>query len=89
MIRGDEQIEGFNYNETFAPIVKMTNMRRFLAVIVAKGWHLHQMDVTNAFLLGDLNEEPYMAMPPFFHTSNPNKACQLRKSLYGLRQTPR
>ena len=81
MIRGDEQVEGFDYNETFAPVAKMTSVKTFLAV-AAKRWHLHQIDVNNAFLHRDLNEEVYMIMPPGFRTSNPNKVCRLRKSLY-------
>ena len=85
---GDEQIKGFDDNETFAPVAKMTGGRIFLSVAATKGWELHQMDVNNAFLHGDLDEEVYMTMPQGFRASNPNKVCRLCKSLYGLKQAP-
>ena len=89
VILGNNQIEGIDYNETFAPVAKMVTVRTFLSVAAAKGWELHQMDVHNAFLHGDLEEEVYMKMPPGFSTQQPGKVCRLRKSLYGLRQAPR
>jgi len=89
VIRGDHQIAGFDVNETFAPVAKMTSVRIFLSVAVAKGWELHQMDVNNAFLHGDMNEEVYITVPPGFMVVSPNKVCRLRKSLYELRQAPR
>lgn len=51
---------------------------------VAKGWELHQIDVHNAFLHGDLAEEVYMKVPLVFHSFHPNQVCHRKKSLYGL-----
>ena len=84
MILGNKQVEGIDYNETFAPIATMVIVRTFLAFAAAKGWELHQMDVHNAFLHGELDEKVYMQMSPGFASPTPGKVYRLRKSLYSL-----
>ncbi|KAG7578454.1 Retrotransposon gag domain [Arabidopsis thaliana x Arabidopsis arenosa] len=86
---GNRQVEGLDFDETFAHVVKMTTIREFLKIAAVKRWEVHQMDVHNAFLHGDLEEEVYMRLPLGFVSQDKSKVCRLKKSLYGLRQAPR
>jgi hypothetical protein len=88
--KGFTQSYGIDYQETFAPVAKLNTVRILLSLASNLDWPLYQMDVKNAFLNGDLEEEVYMDIPPGFETSeNANKVCKLKKSLYGLKQSPR
>jgi len=85
---GNHQVDGEDYHETFAPVAKLVTIRTLLTLAATKGWGLHQMDVYNAFLHGDLHEDIYMKLPLGFHTTLTNVVHKLKKSLYGLCQAP-
>ena len=88
--KGFKQEDGFDYDETFSPVIKITTVRILLSLAISQRWLIHQLDVSNAFLHGELQETIFMEQPPgFVNTALPNHVCQLNKSLYGLKQAPR
>lgn len=88
--KGCSQRYGINYYETFSPVVRYSNIRLVIALAVEHDIYLHQMDVSSAYLNGDLHDTVFMKQPPCFEDGkNPNKVLKLNKSLYGLKQSGR
>ncbi|GAA0138864.1 hypothetical protein LIER_34995 [Lithospermum erythrorhizon] len=66
---GKTQHVGINCGETFSPVVKPATIRTVLTLALSKSWCIHQLDVNNAFLHGDLHETIYMYQPTGFRDS--------------------
>ena len=87
--QGYAQTYGVDYSDTFSPRAKLTFVRLFISFVASYGWDLHQLDIRNVFLHGDLQEEVYMEQPPGFVAEGEiGKVCRLRKYLYDLKQSP-
>jgi hypothetical protein len=79
-----------DFDETFSPVVKPATVRTVLSLALSRQWPVHQLDVKNAFLHGNLTEIVYCQQPSRFEDSiHPDFVCRLNKSLYGLKQAPR
>ena len=88
--QGFAQIEGMDYEDTFAPMARLEAIRLLLAYASFHNFKLYQMDVKSAFLNGPLKEVAYVAQPPGFEDSrHPEHVYLLHKALYGLKQAPR
>ncbi len=88
--KGYAQKYGINYDETFSPVVRFSSIRALLALAVQNDMLIHQMDVVTAFLNGNLDEEIYMQQPDgYIKPGEEHLVCKLKKSLYGLKQSPR
>ena len=88
--KGFNQREGIDYTETFSPISKKDYLRIIMALVAHFDFDLHQMDVKMAFLNGNLEEEVYMKQLGGFSSSEGEQlVCELKKSIYGLKQASR
>nr|GEU87011.1 hypothetical protein [Tanacetum cinerariifolium] len=88
--QGHIEEDGINYEEVFAPVVRIEAIRLFLAYASFMGFILYQMDVKSAFLYGTIEEEVYVCQPPGFEDfDHPDKVYKVVKALYGLHQAPR
>ena len=88
--QGYSQIEGVDYDETFALIARVEPIRILLTLACQLKFKLYEMDVKTAFVNGLLNEDVYVAQPKGFidpHFSD--HVLYLKKALYGFKQAPR
>lgn len=87
--QGYTQVEGIDFDETFAPVAWIESIRLLFGIACYVGYTLHQMDVKCAFLNGDLEEEAYVEQPKGFeHYDKPNYVYKLKRVLYVLKQAP-
>ena len=86
--KGFTQEYGIDFEETFAPVASLTYVRCIIVVAAIRCWPFYQMDVKNAFLNRDLQEEVYMQPPPGY-TYLGHQVCRLHRALYGFKQVPR
>ena len=88
--QGFSQKFGTDYDETFSPVVRLESVRTLIATSVHQGLQLHQVNATTAFLNGKLEKEVYMKQPEgFVVPGKKHLVCELKKSIYGLKQSPR
>ena len=88
--QGYRQVEGQDFDETFAPVARLEAIRILLAFATSKGFKLYQMDVKSAFLNGYIEEAVYVRQPPGFENPKyPDRVYKLSKALYRLKQAPR
>ena len=88
VIDGSQQREGVDYEDTFASTAGRCTVRVFMVMALCKGWLVHQLDVSQAFLYGPIDKDVYMYQPLGF-TDGTRRVCKLKRSLYGLKQAPR
>lgn len=87
--QGHRQIQGLDYTETFAPVVRYDSVRIFLALAACHRLQVHQMDVDTAFLNSPMDEPVYVRQPPaFLDAQHPDWVWKLSGAMYGLKQAP-
>ena len=90
VVKGCSQVVGIDYGEKKIPVAKMTSIDFLLSIVVAYDLEVEKMDVKTTFLHGYLEEEIYMTQPQHFVVKGKSYlVCKLKKSLYGLKQSPR
>jgi hypothetical protein len=86
--QGFTQVEGVNFDQTFAPVAKFSSLRTVFTLAAKHDLELHQMDVKAAYLNADLKEDLYMQLPPGFEVPE-GHVLKLKKGVYGTRQGSR
>jgi len=86
--KGYSQCPSLDYTEMFAPTTKFAALRAILAIAAIEDLELESLDISSAFLNGDLDSEVYLQQPEGFHQGDSDRVWRLLKSLYGLKQSP-
>ena len=86
--KGCAQRPGYDYVETFSPVIRMDTIRAILALVPILGLKIHQLDIKGAYLNGILKEKVYMRQPEGYEDDT-DRICELLKTLYGLKQSGR
>lgn len=89
VIKGCNQKEGIDYQETFSPVVKYSSLRYLFSLAAVKNLRIDHMDVMTAYLNGEVEEDIYVVPPEGFETNEENKVWKLKKAVYGLKQSGR
>jgi hypothetical protein len=87
--KGFSQKPGIDYGEIWAPVSQYKTLRTLLAVVATEDRHLHQLDITTAFLNGVVEEDLYMQQPLGYAGQGDERVGRLRRTLYGLKQASR
>lgn len=87
--RGFSQRRGLDYVETFSPVGHRQSLRQMLSIVARENFELQGLDISTAFLHGDLDEGIYMRLPQESVGASLERIVRLRKSLYGLKQAGR
>ena len=88
--QGYTQVEGVDFDETFAPVARLESIRILLAIASHLNFKLYQMNVKSAFLNGMLQEEVYVEQPKdFVNPHRPDDVYKLKRAMYGFKQAPR
>jgi hypothetical protein len=87
--QGYTQVEGLDFDETFAPVARLEAIRILLAYACSRNIKLYQIDVKSSFLNRKISELVFVEQPPGFEDpTKPNHVYKLSKALYGLKQAP-
>jgi hypothetical protein len=90
VVKGYSQVEGLDFDETYAPVARLESIRILFAYATYHGFKLYQMDVKSDFLNGPIKEEVYVEKHPGFeYREYPSHVYKLSKVLCGLKQAPR
>jgi transposase InsO family protein len=88
VVKGYSQIPGYDYTDTFAPVMRFDSLRTIMALAAVNNWEMEAIDVKGAYLNADLDEELYMTQPEGYDDGS-GDVLRLVKALYGTKQAAR